>query len=143
MKLLQINHLAVFAAALTTFFLGAAWYMGFSAYWMKYAGLTEEQVMAEGGGAFAPILGFVTYILGSYSMAILFKSMNIRTFQSGALTGALIGSLIVGGNIFTNNAYELKPIELSILNAGFSAVSGAVTGAILGSWKKYSIPKIH
>lgn len=137
MKSLQINYLAVLAAAIATFILGAAWYIGFSEPWMKLAGLTEEQIVGSGGGASAYVISFTTYVIGAYAMAILFKSMNIRTLQTGAMTGALIGALLIGGNIFTNNAYELKPIGLSILNAGFSAISGAVTGAILGAWKKY------
>jgi len=64
--------------------------------------------------------------------------MKISTVQTGAMTGALIGALIVGGNIFTNNAYELKPVGLSILNAGFSAISGAAMGAILGGRTGFS-----
>lgn len=31
----------------------------------------------------------------------------------------------------------MKPIGLSVLNAGFSSVSGALMGAILGAWRKY------
>ncbi len=137
MKPLQINYLAVVAAAVVTFILGAAWYIGFSEPWMKLAGLTEAQIQSSGGGVSAYIISFITYILGAYALAILFKSMNISTVQTGMMTGALIGALIVGGNIFTNNAYELKPVGLSILNAGFSAISGAAMGAILGGWKKY------
>lgn len=137
MKSLQINYLAVLAAAVVTFILGAAWYIGFSESWMKLAGLTEAQIQANGGGTTGYIISFITYILEAYALAILFKSMNISTVQTGMMTGALIGALIVGGNIFTNNAYELKPIGLSILNAGFSAISGAAMGAILGGWKKY------
>ncbi len=137
MKPLQINYLAVVAAAVVTFILGAAWYIGFSEPWMKLAGLTEAQIQSSGGGVSAYIISFITYILGAYALAILFKSMNISTVQTGMMTGALIGALIVGGNIFTNNAYELKPVGLSILNAGFSTISGAAMGAILGGWKKY------
>lgn len=138
MKSLRINYLAVLAAAVVTFILGAAWYIGFSELWMKLAGLTEAQIQASGGGVSGYIISFITYILGAYALAILFKSMNISTVQTGAMTGALIGALIVGGNIFTNNAYELKPVGLSILNAGFSTISGAAMGAILGGWKKYA-----
>lgn len=137
MKSLQINHLAVFLSAVATFILGAIWYIGFSEPWMKLAGLTEEQIVASGGGASAYIISFITYLIGAYAMAILFKSMNISTLKTGAMTGALIGAALIGGNIFTNNAYELKPMGLSILNAGFSAISCAAMGAILGAWKKY------
>lgn len=137
MKSLTINYLAVLAAAVVTFILGAAWYIGFGESWMKLAGLTEARIQANGAGGSAYIISFITYILGAYALAILFKSMKIKTVQTGAMTGALIGALIVGGNIFTNNAYELKPVGLSILNAGFSAISGAAMGAILGGWKKY------
>jgi hypothetical protein len=137
MKSLTINYLAVLAAAVATFILGAAWYIGFSEPWMRLAGLTEAQIQAGGGGGSAYAISFITYILGAYAMSLLFKSMNISTVQTGALTGALIGALLIGGNIFTNNAYELKPIGLSVLNAGFSAISGAAMGAILGGWKKY------
>ncbi|MEZ4900508.1 MAG: DUF1761 domain-containing protein [Spirosomataceae bacterium] len=138
MKSLQINYLAVLAAAVATFVLGAVWYISFSEPWMSLAGLTEEKITASGGGVSAYIISFITYLLGAYAMAILFKSMNISTLKTGAMTGALIGAIIVGGNIFTNNAYEIKPIGLSVLNAGFSAVSGAAMGAILGAWKKYA-----
>jgi hypothetical protein len=72
-------------------------------------------------------------------MAVLFKSMGIQTLQTGAMTGALIGSFLVGGNIFTNNVYEMKSVQLSVLNAGFSSVSCAAMGAILGAWKKYAV----
>jgi hypothetical protein len=137
MKSLQINYLAVLAAAIVTFILGAAWYIGFSESWMKLAGVTEAQIQASGGGVNGYIISFITYVLGAYALAILFKSMKISTIRTGIMTGALIGALIVGGNIFTNNAYELKPIGLSILNAGFSAISGAAMGAILGGWRKY------
>ncbi|GHB64308.1 DUF1761 domain-containing protein [Persicitalea jodogahamensis] len=133
---LKINYLAVLAAAVATFVLGAAWYLGFQETWMELSGVTEEKVVTEGGGADAYVISFVTYLLGAYALALLFKSMNVRTVQMGSLTGALIGSLIVGGNIFTNNAYEMKPMALSVLNAGFSVVSMTAMGAILGGWKK-------
>jgi len=137
MKSLQINYLAVLTAAVATFILGAIWYIGFSVPWMELTSLTEEKIATSGGGASSFIISFTTYLLAAYAMAIIFKSMNISTIKTGTMTGALIGALIVGGNIFTNNACEMKPLGLSILNAGFSAVSGAVVGAILGGWKKY------
>lgn len=133
---LKINYLAVLAAAVATFVLGAAWYMGFTETWMELTGITEEKIMSSGGPVSAMIVSFITYVLGAYALALLFKSMNVSTVQTGALTGALIGSLIVGGNIFTNNAYEMKPMALSVLNTGFSVVSMTVMGAILGGWKK-------
>ncbi|MCU0341680.1 MAG: DUF1761 domain-containing protein [Spirosomaceae bacterium] len=138
MKSLQINYLAVLAAAVATFILGAIWYVSMSGPWMELTGLTEEKIQSGGGDMSAMAISFITYVLGAYAMALLFKSMNISTLQTGAMTGALIGAFLVGGNIFTNNAYEMKPIGLSILNAGFSAVSCTAMGAILGAWKKYA-----
>lgn len=135
MKTLQINYLAVIVSAIVVFMLGAAWYIGFSKPWMQYSGVTEEMSVKAGGSSY--IVSFITYLLASYAMAVIFKSMGVKTVSTGAMTGALIGALIVGGNIFTNNAYELKPINLSILNAGFSAISFAVAGGILGGWTKY------
>ncbi|WP_373515036.1 DUF1761 domain-containing protein [Persicitalea sp.] len=131
---LKINYLAVLAAAVATFVLGAAWYMGFNEAWMELTGVNDE--MASSGGPDAFIISFITYLLSAYALALLFKSMNISTIQTGVLTGALIGAFIVGGNIFTNNAYEMKPIALSVLNAGFSVVSMAAMGAILGGWTR-------
>ncbi len=137
MKSLQINYLAVLAAAITTFIVGAAWYTAFSEAWMKFAGLTEEAVQKSEAGGTPYIISFITYLLAAYAMAVIFKSMNIRNLQTGLMTGALIGAFLVGGNIFTNNGYEMKSVNLSILNAGFSAVSCSVMGAILGAWRKY------
>ncbi len=130
-----INFLAVLVAAVTTFLLGAIWYISFQTSWMELSGVTEAKA-AESDPANAYIVSFITYLLGAYALALLFKSMQVSTLKTGALTGALIGALIVGGNIFSNNAYELKPMGLSILNAGFSAVSFAAMGAILGAWQK-------
>lgn len=133
----KINYLAVVAAAVATFILGAIWYIAFNTAWMELSGVTEAQAEAGSDSAInAFVISFITYLLGAYALALLFKAMNVSTLQTGALTGALIGAFIVGGNIFTNNAYELKPIGLSILNAGFSAVSFAAMGAIIGAWKK-------
>jgi surface polysaccharide O-acyltransferase-like enzyme len=130
----KINYLAILAAAVATFVLGAIWYITFNEAWTALSGVTEEMAMAGGTDAYA--ISFVTYLLGAYAMALLLKAMDVNTLQAGAMTGALIGAFIVGGNIFTNNAYELKPIGLSILNAGFSAISFGVMGGIIGAWQK-------
>lgn len=50
MKSLQINYLAVLAAAVVTFILGAIWYIAFSESWMALSGLSEEKITASGGG---------------------------------------------------------------------------------------------
>ncbi len=134
MNTAKINYLAILAAAVATFVLGAIWYIAFQTPWMELSGVTEEASAAAGISSF--IISFTTYLLGAYALALLLHSMNISTWETGLATGALIGALIVGGNIFTNNAYELKPLGLSVLNAGFSAISFAVMGAILGGWKK-------
>lgn len=134
MNTAKINYLAILVAAVATFALGAVWYIAFQTPWMELSGVTEEQ--SGSGGASTFIISFITYLLAAYAMALLLQSMHVTTLQTGALTGALIGAFIVGGNIFTNNAYELKPMGLSVLNAGFSAISFAAMGAILGGWQK-------
>jgi Protein of unknown function (DUF1761) len=138
MKSLKINYLAVIVAAIVTFALGAMWYIVFSDTWMSLAGLTEEKIQSSGAGAAPYIISFATYLAAAYAMALLFKSMNIQTLQTGAMTGALIGAILIGGNIITNNTYEMKPLALSVLNGGFSAVSCTAMGAILGAWRKYN-----
>jgi hypothetical protein len=132
----KINYLAVLVSGVAMYVLGAIWYISFQGPWMELSGLTEEAIVAAGGGVDSYFVSFVTYLLGAYAMALIFEAMKITKMQKGALTGALIGSLIVGGNIFTNSSYELKPMGLSVLNAGFSTVSLTVVGAILGAWKK-------
>lgn len=132
----KINYLAVLVAAVTIYILGAVWYITFQSGWMELSGVTDQAIVDSGGGIDSFIISFVTYVLAAYAMALIFKAMNVSDLQTGALTGALIGALIVGGNIFTNNSYELKPVGLSIINAGFSTVSLTVAGAILGAWKK-------
>ncbi len=136
MNTAKINYLAILVAAVGTFVLGAVWYMAFQTPWMELSGTTKAKVVEGGGTTAAYVISFISYLLGAYALALLFKSMNVSTWETGLATGALIGALIVGGNIFTNNAYEMKPIGLSVLNAGFSAFSFALMGAILGGWQK-------
>lgn len=86
---------------------------------MKLAGLTQDQIRAGGGSTPSYIISFATYILGVYAISLLFKTMNVKTAQTGLLPGLLIEVLLIGGNIVTNNAYEMKPIGLLVLNAGY------------------------
>jgi hypothetical protein len=58
MKSLQINYLAVLAAAVATFILGAVWYTLFSSQWMAFAGITDTMAKQNEAGAMPFIVSF-------------------------------------------------------------------------------------
>ena len=58
MNTAKINYLAILAAAVATFILGAIWYIAFQTPWMELSGVTEEESAAGGISSF--IIGFIT-----------------------------------------------------------------------------------
>lgn len=138
MKPLKINYLAVIVAAIATFVLGAIWYIALSEPWMKASDLTEEQIVNSGGAVSSYAISFIIYVVMSFAMAMIFKSMGISTLQTGFMTGLLIGTAFIFGSTIINNSYGLKPFSLSLINGGFGSLSGGLMGAILGAWKKYA-----
>lgn len=129
---MEINWLAVIAAAASSFVLGGVWYGAlFGDAWLKAAGLTKEQAMASNK---ALIFGgsFVLSLIASATFA-MFLGPNVDA-MSGALYGLCAGLCWVAASYGISYLFEMRPLSLWLINGGYHTLQFTLIGAILGAW---------
>ena len=129
---MDINWLAVIAAAASSFVLGGVWYGAlFGDAWLKAAGLTKAQAMASNK---ALIFGgsFVLSLIASATFA-LFLGPNIDA-MTGALYGLCAGLCWVGASYGISYLFEMRPLSLWLINGGYHTLQFTLIGLILGAW---------
>jgi hypothetical protein len=132
---MNINYLAVVAAAVSAFVIGALWYSPvlFQRSWMAANSFTEADVQK---GSPATIFGvsFVLCLLMAFNLAAFLGAPD-TTMTWGATAGALAGVGWVAFGIAVVALFERRPIAWTLINGGYWAVALTVMGAILGAWR--------
>lgn len=160
---MEINFIAILAAAISALFVGFIWYNPkvFGNAWMKAAGINEEQIK-NGNMAKIFILSLIFSFLLSFAMSFLVihqtgvlgaiggdptKALpsyvafmtdygdTFRTFKHGALHGFMGGILIALPIIGTNALFERKSVKYILINSGYWIVTITIMGAIVCGWK--------
>lgn len=135
MENVTINHLAVFAAAISTFLLGGLWYSPvlFGKAWQKECKLSDEELQGSNKGK---IFGFsfIFALIMSYNLAFFLGDPSVD-FLIGMLYGFLTGFGWVAMGIFIVGMFELKTWRYLWINGGYFIVAFTIMGAILGAWK--------
>ena len=132
-----INHVAVWAAGIAQFILGAGWYTLFSKAWIAGIGKTQEQLMAEHGNSPLPyIIALVAALVVGYTLAWLLPRFGAQSAAGGAKIGALLGLTLIGTTFAQSYGFEARPLSLWLINAGYMIVGMALMGAIVGHWRK-------
>jgi hypothetical protein len=130
----QLNYLAVVAAAVSTFVIGGLWFspMLFERAWMRANGFSEADVA---GGNRAKIFGlsFVFALIMAANLAMFLNAPD-TTAAWGASAGALAAIWVALG-IGTVALFERRPWAYTAINGGYWFVSLAVMGLILGAWR--------
>lgn len=130
---MEVNWLAVIAAALSSFVLGGLWYGAlFGNAWLKAAGITREHAMA---GNKAIIFGgsFVLALIASATFAV-FLGSEIDA-MTGALYGLCAGLTWVAASYGISYLFERRPLALWLINGGYHTVQFTLIGLILGAWR--------
>ncbi|HRK64176.1 MAG TPA: DUF1761 domain-containing protein [Terricaulis sp.] len=129
---MDINWVAVFAAAVSSFVLGGVWYSAlFAKAWQKAAGLSDAQVKS---GNPALIFGgsFVLALIASASFAVFLG--NDLDAATGALYGFTAGLCWVTASFGINYLFERKSLQLFLINGGYHTLQFTLIGAILGAF---------
>lgn len=159
---MEINFLALLAAAASTLAVGFVWYHPkvFGNAWMKASGVTEEQ--AKSGnmalifglalvfafllsfqiqmlavhqwGALSLVGGDADLALPSYEAFMSDYSGAFRTFKHGMFHGVLAGLFIALPIIGTNALFERKNAKYIFINSGFWTVCMTIMGGIICAW---------
>lgn len=131
------RHLAVWIAAIVFFVLGAIWYSVLSVQWLAAIGKTADQMSREQGGSPLPfVVGFVAILVMCYTLAWLIERTQATTFAGGMAIGATIGVGFLSANLALNYGFESRSAMLWVINAIYVVVGLAVSGAIIGGWKR-------
>ena len=129
----QVNYVAVFVAALSSFLIGGVWYSPilFAKAWMRETGLREEEVSK----------GLAKVFSGAFLCSLII-ALNLAFFLGpksdlvwGMTAGALAGIGWVAASLGLVYLFERRSPTLFFIDAGYQAVAYTVMGAILGVWK--------
>lgn len=133
-SLAGINWLAVVAATVTAFALGAVWYSMplFGRTWMREIGLSEE---AAGKANMPMIFGtvFVLQLLAATALAACMPADS--NWLTGAQCGLVVGICWVATAYAVTYLFEQRSLRLYMINAGYYVVLFAIMGTILGAWR--------
>jgi hypothetical protein len=138
MKILKINHGAVWVSVIFSFVLGYLWYgpiLGDP--WMNMVGLDMATIEANPPGAGVWITQIVSSAIQMYVLAWLLSKMNIDSGVKGAMIGLLIGFAFNHMAGMSSGMYAQEPYALSWINGGFTMIFLGVSGFIMGAWTKY------
>lgn len=137
-NLAQLNWIAIFAVAVGTFFLGAAWYTLLGPLWVKYNGYTPERVAAM-QKARPPAVFFggmlLSYFVFATVLAIVLRNLPVSSWQAGAAAGAVLWLAIavpigVTGWLASDRHFGVHAIDLA-----YQFVFLTAGGAVLAGWR--------
>lgn len=128
----QLNYLAIFVAAASTFLLGSVWYAPFlfGKAWMAENNFTEDDLK----GGMGKILGsaFVLEALMAFNLAAFIGTEADVTF--GVFAGLAAGLGWVGFAMGVTYLFDRKSFRHWAIDAGYHTVAFTMMGAILGAW---------
>ncbi len=128
----SVNWVAVLVAAVSGFAVGSLWYsLLFQKAWMRHSGMTKEKG-AQGNPALTFGGAFVLNVIAATGLALLIGDAGLH---GGIHAGAFTGLFFVATALGVIYLFEMKPLGLWLINAGYQVVNFAVMGAILGAWQ--------
>jgi hypothetical protein len=130
----DLNWLAVLVAAASGFVIGGLWYGPlFQKAWMKFSGVTKESAQQSHpakvfGGA------YVLNLIAAIGLGLIIG--DHPGWASGLHVGVFCGFFFVATALGVIYLFELRPLGLWLVNAGYQVVNFAAMGAILGAWPR-------
>jgi hypothetical protein len=130
----QMNWGLVFGASIAYFVLGALWYspLLFANSWMSLLGRTREEL--QGGSKLAYLYCFILIFMN----VCVLSGIIYLTATSGAVAGmqtALITGLgLVATTFAINYLFQMRPVKLYLIDAGYHLAGMALAGLIIGMW---------
>ena len=134
MTFAPISTLAVFAAAIASFIVGAIWYGVLGRPWMAALGWSDDQIKATRAVPVVPMLvSFVAELVMAFVLAGVIGHLGpgMTTVKNGLISGAFIWAGFVVTTLVVNNAYARRSVMLAVIDAGHWLAVLLVQGAVL------------
>lgn len=130
----NINGLAVIAAGILYFVLGALWYspLLFAAPFIKYRGLKPEEM---NGAPIDYLMTLVGALIVALVLAIFVNALGAATFVDGVGVGLLAALGVAAPSTLTYNTFSGPHKMLWLIFTGYQGVAFALMGVILALWR--------
>lgn len=134
----DINYWAVIVATLSSMVVGAIWYTPkvFGNYWMRVAKVTPS---GKASDAVGPTL--VTLVASFITAWVLAGAAFIAAdfYDGGFFAGTMVTALVLwagftAARFITHDAFEGRPVRLTVLNIVHELVTVVVMAVIIGVW---------
>ena len=144
MEGMNINWLALVAAAILPLVTGFLWYGPlFGKAWMKETGITEEKAKqmnpAKTYGIAVILAFFIAFSI--WPMVFMGGAPDMPhgvdpylTFKHGALHGAMLGLFVALPVLAINSLFEQRSFKYVAINGGYWIVTMALMGGIINGW---------
>ena len=127
----NLNWLAVFVAALSTFLIGGIWYAVFEKSWMASNRFSSEDLKSRK----MPLVFGLSFLLAFIMSLNLAMFIGKEGMVFGTIAGFMAGFGWVALAIGIISLFENRPLKYVLINGGYMVVAFTLMGAILGAWK--------
>ena len=133
----DINIVAVFAAAVVSMVVGSLWYGPFfGKEWIKLSGMTDKMMKEakKKGMAQTYAVGFVSSLLMSYVLGHFVDYVGATTFGDGAILGIWLWVGFFATSMLGIVLWEGKPVRLYMINTLYYLVTLMLMTGIQAVW---------
>lgn len=128
-----MQYLAVLAATIAAYAVGAVWYMTLSKPWIAAAGIPVD---ADGkplgnGNPMPLVIGFVCVLLVAGMMRHIFNMAQLDTIGEGVMGGFGLGAFIITPWLAMSYNYAMRPFRLSLIDGTYAIVGCTIIGVVL------------
>jgi hypothetical protein len=136
MTLDGINWLAAIVAGAIYFGIGALWYspLLFANLFMKYRGLTREQIQGSGQPT-DYLIALVSDLVAALGLAVFVRLTNAATLVDGLAVGIVVALVFASTSSLKYTIFSGPHKALWLIYSGYQLVGFAVMGVILALWK--------
>lgn len=134
----SINYIAVVLATLSSMIIGSVWYTPkvFGNYWMKAAKITPS---GNSRDAIRPIVitvivSFITAWVLAGAAYISYDFYGGSFFVNALVTGIILWAGFTAARFITHDAFDGRPVGLTVLNVAHEFVTIVVMAVIIGVW---------
>jgi hypothetical protein len=138
----KINHLAVWILVVVYFLIGWGWYAIFGDTWLNLHARTMTDIERTHNVS-AYLIAIVASIFVNYALAWLISRLNATSAVDGlkiALICWLAFLFVEYATISVFSAFETNPWPLILIDMGRPFVAFAVSGLVLGAWRRTVAP---
>ena len=137
---MDINLLAVFAAAVAAMIVGFLWYspLLFARPWMRLMGYSPDDPASREamrkGAARKYVLSFAASLVSAFVLAKIVDVTTVNTVPYGMKVGFAMWLGFVATVQLTDALFTAKPARLLLINSGHQLACYLAMGAILARW---------